>query len=457
MPQLHRLALIFGALCLAGQANATNVFRLEGYGPVSRGMGGTSAAYDVGSAALVANPATLGLATDTSRLDLGFDLVTTSRLKITDTATGETVRSGHKDITSAYFAPEAGYARRSGNLTWGVGAYAGGGLGTQYGKSSFLSRTPGGIDTGLENSSRLLVLQIPVGVSWEVNDRLTVGAALEAMWTGLNLNLLLGVDQVGSLIGQNRARGSLVPVLGGIPGLEGAHFSLSKGSDIHSGVEAWGWGGRFGMTYKASESTRVGASYTLKSHLADLKGRARLTAISSVAGQIPLSGDISIVDFQMPSVLTAGVAHQATENLLLAADVSYIGWKDAMKDIRVRYTANGGGDLAIELPQNYRDVTILNLGAAYRIDRWTWRAGASISNQAIPDNMLFAVIPATPTKHLSAGFSYDFDRANAVNFAYSHALKQTLSNSSLPNVSTAAPIRSEHTQDNFVFNYTHRF
>ncbi|HJW27171.1 MAG TPA: outer membrane protein transport protein [Rhodocyclaceae bacterium] len=457
MPQFQRLIAFLGILCLAGPAAATNVFRLEGYGAVSRAMGGTAAAYDTGSAGLMANPATLGLGAAGSTVDLGFDLVTTSRLQVTDTATGETARSGHRDITSAYFAPQAGYVRRTGPLSWGVGAYAGGGLGTQYGKSSFLSRTPGGIDTGLENSSRLLVLQIPVGMSWEVNDRLTVGAAVEALWTGLNLNLLLGADQVGGLIGQNRARGTLVPVLAGIPGLEGAHFSLSKGSDIHSGVEAWGWGGRLGLTYRLSDSTRLGAAYNLKSHLGDLKGRARLTAVSSVAGQIPLSGDIRIVDFQMPAALTIGVAHQATENLLLAADISHVGWKDVMKDVKVRYTANGGGDLAIELPQNYRDVTILSLGAAYRLNQWTLRAGASVANQAIPDNMLFAVIPATPTRHLAAGFSYEFDRDNVVNFAYSHALKTTLSNSSLPNVSPTAPIRVEHTQDNFLLSYSRRF
>ncbi|ATE59617.1 OmpP1/FadL family transporter [Thauera sinica] len=458
MSHFQRLVLIvLGALGLAGPASATNVFRLEGYGAVSRAMGGTSAAHDTGSAALLANPATLGLGSGGSRLDLGIDLVTTSHLEIENAATGETARSGHRDVASAYYAPQAGYVRRSGALTWGVGAYAGGGLGTEYGKNSFLSRTPGGIDTGLENSSRLLVLHIPLGMSYQVDDRLTVGGAIEAQWTGMNLGLLLGADQVASLIGRNRARGSLVPALAGIPGLEGAHFSFSRSSDVESGADAWGWGGRLGLTYRLSESTRIGAAYGFRSHMDDLEGKARLTAVSSVAGQIALPGRIRIVDFQMPSTLTVGIAHQATENLLLAADVSHVGWKKVMKDIKVRYAADGGGELAVELPQNYRDVTILSLGAAYRIDRWTLRAGASIANQAIPDNTLFGVIPATPTRHLSAGFSYDFGRSNTLDFAYSHALRESLGNASEPNVSSGAPIRSTHAQDNFVLSYTHRF
>lgn len=457
MPQLHRLALACAMLWCAGQAHATNVFRLEGYGAISRGMGGTSAAHDTGSAALMSNPATLSLSQDQSRADVGIDLVTTTDLKITNTATGESVRSKHDTPLSAYYAPEAGYVRKDGKATWGIGVYAGGGLGTNYGKNSFLSRTPAGTNTGLDNSSRLLMLQIPLGLSYEVNERLTVGAAVEAMWTGLNLNLLLGTDQIMGLAGQGRVRGTLVGTLLGFgPGLEGAHFSLSKGNDVQSGVEAWGWGGRLGLTYKLSEQTRFGAAYSFKSHLDDLKGRATLTAVVGGA-PVPLTGSISIADFQMPSVLTLGVSHQANENLLLAADVSQVGWKEVMKDIKVRYSADIGQNLAIELPQNYRDVTILSLGAAYQLDQWTLRGGASFANQAIPDNMLFGVIPATPTKHFSMGASYRFDKANTLHFAYSHAIKETLSNSSLPNTSATAPIRSEHSQDNFVLSYSHNF
>ncbi|ASW04041.1 outer membrane protein transport protein [Paraburkholderia aromaticivorans] len=66
------------ALCMAvwaGQALATDVFNLEGYGPVSRAMGGTGVAYDVGPSAMMLNPATLGFMGDGRYLNLGFDVV----------------------------------------------------------------------------------------------------------------------------------------------------------------------------------------------------------------------------------------------------------------------------------------------------------------------------------------------------------------------------------------------
>ncbi|MFD2272604.1 OmpP1/FadL family transporter [Undibacterium arcticum] len=117
--------------------------------------------------------------------------------------------------------------------------------------------------------------------------------------------------------------------------------------------------------------------------------------------------------------------------------------------------ANGGGNLDIQLPQNYRDQTILALGAAYRTGNWTLRGGARIASQALRSELLFAVIPAVPRKHISAGLSYDFSKDNTVHFSYSHAFKETLDNSNLPN--TSAPIQTSNSQNNFVIAYTHRF
>ena len=67
-------------LPLSGYAfsvHATQVFDLEGYGAISRAMGGTSSSYYTGNAALISNPATLSLAPDGSQFELGLDIVST--------------------------------------------------------------------------------------------------------------------------------------------------------------------------------------------------------------------------------------------------------------------------------------------------------------------------------------------------------------------------------------------
>lgn len=446
-------------------ALATDVFGLEGIGAVSRAMGGTAVAQDVGPGGMLTNPATLSLEQDGSQAMIGLDLVTTD-IDVRNKTTGETARSGsHGNNRGPYFAPEVAYTQRIGDLAFGIGAFARGGLGTEYGKTSFLSRGYDPIsgtarDTGLENASRLLVLDIPLAASYRVNEDFTVGASLDAMWQGLNLDLFLRTDQVGALYADGRASGGLMaPLLGMLdpkgPGLQGAHFSLSKNSPLGSGVDAWGYSGRLGMLYRVSPETRIGASYQFESQMADMTGDAVLTAVPGDGPSIPFAGKIKIIDFRMPAKLDIGVSHRLTPQWSVAADLSRVFWKDVMKDIKVAFVS-GAGDLNIQLPQNYRDQTILALGTSYVLSpAWTLRAGFRYATQALRSNTLFAVIPATPTKHLSLGFSYTLTPASRIDFAYSHAFREKMDNPGTPNA--ADPIEVKHSQNNATINYNVSF
>jgi long-chain fatty acid transport protein len=280
------------------------------------------------------------------------------------------------------------------------------------------------------------------------------------MWHGLNLDLLLGADQVVNLITNHRATGALVPVLGGVTGLQGAHFSLTRNQPLASGVDAWGFSGRFGLVYKATPETTVGASYTLKSQMDDMEGNATLSAVvTGGATAVALNGKIKIKDFQMPAHADLGLSHQINEQWLVAADVSRVFWRDVMKDIKVGFVDNGGlGDLNILLPQDYKDQSILSLGAAYKAsDSLTLRGGVRLATQSLRGSTLFAVIPATPTKHLSLGMTYAFSKQAKLDFGYSHAFKETMSNNSLPNSAVASPIEVTHEQNNATVNFRYAF
>ena len=85
-----------------------------------------------------------------------------------------------------------------------------------------------------------MTLNIPLAASYQVNDKLAVGASLDAIWQSLNLDLLLGADQVGSLIGAGRVDGSLLPVLGGLPDLRGAHLGFARNHPVLNAADAWG-------------------------------------------------------------------------------------------------------------------------------------------------------------------------------------------------------------------------
>lgn len=448
--------LLGASLVAASQvAWATEGLRLEGYGAVSRAMGGTAMAQDVGVAGMMVNPATLSIAPQGSRFSIGADVIT-AEIVNEDLVTGERIRSSDRgDNRGPYVAPQIGYTLNRGSWSFGIGAFALGGLGTEYGSDSFLSDGTSGTATGLENSSRLLVVDIPVALSFQINEALSVGATVDAVWSGMNLNLLLGANQVGGLIADGRVNGSLLGALATLPALDGAHLSFTRDHPLSSGADAWGVSGRLGLNWSLSEDTRFGAAYNFGTHLNDLQGGAVLTAVDQVAGQIPISGRVHVRDFQMPASLGAGVTHQLQDNWSLSLDVTRVFWRDVLKDLHVSFTSDSGDDLNLTVPQNYKDQTILAVGTDYAIYDWILRAGYRHGSEVVPDHDLFVTLPVTPTRILSAGFSYRISSHGQVDFAYSHNLEIDRTNPK--NTNTGHPVRTTESQNNFVLSYTLNF
>ena len=443
---------------LCSNALATNVFNLEGFGPISRSLGGAGVAHDIGAGGMMYNPATLGLMDSGSEVYVGIDAIITD-ISTQNVTTGETKDSTSKgNNRDPYFAPQAAYLRSNGTLTYGAGIFAQGGLGTEFGSNSFLSQTTtNSVTTGLDNSSRLLNLRVPFAGSYKVNNKLTVGGSVDAVWTALNLAMLLDVTQVGSLAADGRVTGSLVPTLLSVPDLSGAHFNFTRDQIVGGGVDAWGLGGKLGLTYQMTPQTRVGASYNLKTNVNDLKGKATLTAVSSTAGNIPLSGNIVIRDFQNPAQFSLGVSHQLNNRVTLVGDYQRVFWKDVMKNIDVGFVDDASGqNIDIKLPLNYDDINILTIGGEYEYsNKWTFRAGYSHADEATPSNTTFAVIPAYLTDHLTGGLTYALSSNSKIDVALSHAFEETQTNSSQPN--TSLPIKSSHSQNNIVVGFTHKF
>lgn len=443
-------------------AFATDGLFLEGFGAISRGMGGTAVAHDVGPASMMVNPATMGLSDAQGQVLVGFDLITTD-ISATNRITGEKVTSGTNDKNRGpYVAPQFAFTRKVSDWTFGVGMFAQAGVGVEYGKSSFMSRGDvhgvgyaAGADTGLENASRLFILDIPLAASFKVNDRLIIGGSLDAKWTGLNLDYLLGMNQLGSLAGGGRAAGSLMGLIGTLPDPRGVHLSVSKNKEVASGADGWGYSGRLGLLYKVAPATNFGASYMFKSHMNDLKGRGTVTAVDGIIGNVPIEGEVRFLKFNSPAKLDVGLSHQFTDKLLVSLDVSRVFWKDALKDIKVGFSSNLGG-VDLKLPQNAKDQTIVAIGVSYAATQnLTVRAGYRHATQPFNDVGLLALIPAVLQEHGTLGLSYNLSKSSRIDAAYSHAFERGMTNQSAYN--TSAPVRSSIEQDNFVIGYNYSF
>ncbi|HUD90950.1 OmpP1/FadL family transporter, partial [Sphingobium sp.] len=301
-------------------------------------------------------------------------------------------------------------------------------------------------DTGLRNFSRMLTLRIPVSAAYQVTDRLAVGGSLDVVWTSMNVGLLLDTSQIGTLAAQQRLSGSLVPTLLGIPQLSGGYLNFTNHSIVGGAAEGWGIGGKLGATYQVSRRTRLGIVYSFKTSVSDLTGHSTLTAVSAVAGNIPLSGKVRVRDFQGPAQFTAGVFHEFSDRLSVAVDYQRVFWGSAMKNVSVGFKDDASGaDINLSFPTNYRDTNVVGVGVQYRLTpRFAVRGGFHYADEPTPGHGVLAIIPSTPTTNITGGGSWALGKNSALDFALTYAFPKSVSNDGPPN--TAAPIEATHSQ-----------
>ena len=453
-------------------ASATNGMNMEGYGPVAAAMGGASMAYDNGSAAMMNNPATIGLMEEGGRLDLFFGFL------------GPDVQSERDGMTAkssgtAYYMPALGYVRKHDGLAYGLGLYGQGGMGTEYGTGSFMS-----LGSGLENRTELSVGRVIAPISYDVNDRLVIGGSVDFVWAGLDLRMLMPGAQFEDLANPasqvlGAASGSLVTAFGalyepfggsGISALDHAWFDYSNDNRFSGKARGYGAAGKIGAVYRVDDRLSLGASYHSKTRLGDLKtnGAQIRMAVEADFGagtqayDIPVSGSIRVKDFQWPSTWAVGAAFQATDRLLLVGDIKRINWADTMQQFRMVFTADAsqadpmaagfaGLELDAALFQRWKDQTVYQIGGAYQATaQLTLRAGLNHASNPVPDQYLNALFPAIVERHYTAGFGYAFNEAQSIDFSLQHA----------PEVSATNPhtqVTSRHSQTSFQFIYSQRF
>ncbi len=474
-----RLSVLCAAILplLPLTTHATNGMNMEGYGPIAAAMGGASMAYDNGSAAMMNNPATTGMMDEGDRLDVFFGFLGPD---VESEAAGMTAKSDG----NAYYMPAVGFLRKREGLTYGIGMYGQGGMGTEYGSSSFMS-----MGAGLENRTELSVGRVIAPLSFNVNDKLVVGGSLDFVWAGLDLRMAMSEAQFGDMANPaaqtiGAASGSLVNAFGamyepfggaGISQLNYAYFDYSNDNRFSGKARGYGAAGKIGAAYKVNQQLTVGATYHSETQLGDMEtdnAVVRMGVNANFGGgyqdyDIPVSGKIKVKDFQWPSTYGIGAAFQATDKLLLAADIKRINWADTMQNFRMVFTADAvqanplaggfaGLDLDATLYQRWDDQTVYQLGGAYQINKQlTVRAGYNHADNPVPNSYLNALFPAIVEDHLTAGFGYGFNDTQSVDFSLQHALP--VSNTNPGNGSTIPAVTSRHSQTSFQFIYSHRF
>ena len=483
------LVALVGCLSMSLPATvyATDGMNLEGYGPIATGMGGASMAYDNGTAAMMNNPATLGLMPDGNRLDVALGYLGPN---ITVTGPQETTSQ-----SNAFYMPAIGWIQKSGQSAYGVGVFAQGGMGAQYAGDSFLAA-----GSGEKVRSELSVGRLIVPYAYEVNKNLSVAASVDYVWAGLDLKMALPgsafLDMAafpGSTQTYGTVSGSMMNAFGGLVFGGGTfpagtlnpanpvnygRFDFSNNDPYTGKAMGSGFAGKLGGVYKVNDAISVGLAYHSKTWLGDLTTNSAQVSFNAnvdsgvasggpknnvyVPATIPLDGKIHVKDFQWPQMIGAGVSYQATDKLMLVFDYKWINWEDVMKNFKMVFTANstqsnpmaqaafGGTELDATLFQKWKDQHVFMIGAGYKLTpEWVVRAGLNITNNPIPNTYVNALFPAIEENHLTLGAGYMISKASSVDASYTYAPRVKATS---PQVGVIA-----HSQNNAQVMYSYRF
>jgi long-chain fatty acid transport protein len=358
---------------------AANGLNVVGFGLESASMGGTDVAVARDGNAANTNPAGLAQvrgqhleisAGSAFALDMGH----ADRL-------GNDLKVDNDRLDLANFA----YATRlNENLVAGFGAFAQAGLGAEYGS---LNSPFGGRD---KLELLMGVGRLAAGLGWQIDPQWSIGASLSLNYAVMKQEILPGASRVD-------------------PVNPAASFFGSSAEDL----TALRLGFRGGVQYRPSDTLTLGLAYGAKSTLR-FSGDMRFNMSATGLGEVRYR-DATISGFALPEEIALGAAWQATPALLVAAEVTWLHWSDAMEEQRIvaRRPGSPFAPPTVRTVQqlDWNNQYVYTLGMHYRwSDRLELYGGFNYGAAPSPSRTLSPVLLTVGEKHLTAGFRYRIDK-----------------------------------------------
>jgi len=433
-------------LLFVAPAWANNGVEQTSFGARSAGMGGADYSVASDTTAMNSNPAGI-TQVNRKRMDVGIGAILPDqhfKNELND-----------RDARHQVFPnPVFGYVDDSslGPWSYGVGAYAQGGLGADLTLKHDVFRDP---NTGelrdQEFHSNLIYLKLAAAVAYQVRYNLAVGASVNAGYSKLEMRLPFSTS---------------TNIMQGRPKLLGHAFTFAQlfrsplllnmkqataNIDLQD-ADTWGYGYKLGILYDYNENLTLGLAYTSESTL-KYKGKTSLDFKAQVQRAFPNfqqyfspqfgrfynrifnglvkygtgldpQGDLSAsydteLELVYPRKFGGGGAWRPTERLLLAADLTWINWKNSFHTMRIKLTngnnkavnrMTGSNSLSINVPLNWRDQWIVAVGAEYFLTpAWTLRAGLNHARNPVPEDTVIPIFPAITETHATLGVGYRWE------------------------------------------------
>lgn len=283
----------------------------------------------------------------------------------------------------------------------GVNLYAQGGMGVDFDNVTTFN---GNVDS---YESMVSYSRFTGSLNYLIDDDLSVGISLMAGYARMHFSLFPDTYSVGM---DNTA------------GTRDDFIGIDA-----SGFSSFGIAGRIGMQYQLNKTLRLGLQYSSEASLDPGGG-----VINVNFGAMRVNYDADIEGFTWPKELEAGMAIQATDKLLLAADLKWLNWSSAIDQIIIKGSNPNQPDVpqnqALTFNMNWSDQWVFALGAEYKLgDKQQIRAGYNYGKNPVPNSNLTPLFPAIVEHHLTMGYSYSWPSWQ-LNIAYEYGFNNSQTN-----------------------------
>jgi len=294
----------------------------------------------------------------------------------------------------AFYMPAFGYVKKQGKLAYGVGIYGQGGMGTEYASGDM---------------AQVSVGRVIFPLAYSVNERFNIGGSVDIVWAGMDLVADLN------------------------PANPGKEIDFKDDSDFSGQAKGYSVAAKLGFTYKLNDALTLGGVYQTAGNLPDLK-----------------DGGYKVEGFDMPPIVGLGLAWQANDRLMVAADVKDVMWGSSMNTV----TIYNNGAVVAPFQQDWDDQIVLSLGLAYKFtDAFTGRVGYNRGKNPIPDQNVSYLWPAIVEDHYTVGFGYAFSKQSQINFGLSYVPEVSVTGTGAQN----GGMTIEHSQMNWQLMYSYAF
>lgn len=188
----------------------------------------------------------------------------------------------------------------------------------------------------------------------------------------------------------------------------------SKATDGRSNLrgDSWAFGFNAGVLVEPLPGTRLGLHYRSRMNHT-LEGRMKIRAPAGLGGGSQTVG--AKTDLNLPDIVTAGISHDVTPKLTLAAEFQWFNWS-RFKELRARLDEGLPNQVRKE---GYRNTITVGGAANYALDEnWSFRAGFQYDQTPTRNKYRNTGMPDADRYWIGIGARYRIGESFSVDASY---------------------------------------